>query len=56
VYRRAVAVYRLRDRTSPFSEWPQLQQDLLELARPAEPQWRLLVHKRMMSTYTVCRP
>jgi hypothetical protein len=56
VYRRAAAVYGLYDTCSRYSEWPQLQQDLLELARPGPAARRLLVHQRMMATYTICKP
>ncbi|GLC60041.1 hypothetical protein PLESTB_001566900 [Pleodorina starrii] len=53
VYSEVTALYATADRTSRFSEWRQLYDDLLRLAAPAAPRERLTTHQRMMRTYTV---
>jgi len=57
VYREAVRLYRLRDRSSRFSEWPLLHTDLLELARPAlQAGERLQLQQRMVRSYALFQP
>lgn len=57
VYCEAQAVYRLKDASSKFSDWPSLSADLVCLTDPAmPPAARLELHHRMMRTYTVLQP
>jgi hypothetical protein len=57
VYREAQAVYRLKDATSRFSDFPHLAADLVALADPAmSPGAKLALHARMLRTYAVLQP
>lgn len=53
VYCEAVLLYRTSDRTSRYSEWPQLQSDLVELASVVGADRKLAVLDRVMRTYKV---
>eukprot|EP00775_Hariotina_reticulata_P003229 gene3229-3506_t len=57
VYQEAQGLFRLKDRASRFSEWPQLQADLLEMAEPgASATAKLSLHSRMLRTYSLLQP
>ncbi len=53
MYCEVSALYATADRTSRYSEWRQLYDDLLRLGAPAPPRDKLATHQRMMRTYTV---
>lgn len=53
----AAAVYRLKDASSRYSDWPSLRDDLMRLTSPAMgPAARLELHRRMLRTYAVLQP
>ncbi|WIA16343.1 hypothetical protein OEZ85_013041 [Tetradesmus obliquus] len=57
VFREARAVYRLKDSSSRYSEWPHLQADLLSLVAPGVPAAsKLDLLTRMMRTYALLQP
>lgn len=53
MYSEVTALYATADRTSRFSEWRQLHDDLLRLAAADETRGLLATHQRMMRTYAV---
>lgn len=57
VYREVQALYRLKDSSSKYSDWPHLSADLLSMVGPNEPPAaKLELHKRMLRTYCVLQP
>lgn len=57
VYREAQALYRLKDSTSRYSDWPHMSADLLSMVEPSEsPAAKLELHRRMLRTYCVLQP
>jgi hypothetical protein len=57
VYREAQALYRLKDSSSRYSDWPHMSQDLLSMVDPAQgPAAKLDLHRRMLRTYYVLQP
>jgi hypothetical protein len=55
-HREAQRLYRLRDRSSRWSEWPQLAADLQSLASGAPPGQMLATLERMVKAYAVLQP
>jgi nuclear-control-of-ATPase protein 2 len=55
-HREAQRLYRLRDRSSRWSEWPQLAADLQSLASGAPPAQMLATLERMVKAYAVLQP
>ncbi|KAG2491029.1 hypothetical protein HYH03_010477 [Edaphochlamys debaryana] len=53
LYGELVALYARADRTSRFSDWRPLAEELLRLAAPGSAAERLAVHGRMVRTYSV---
>jgi len=57
VYREMQALYRLKDSSSRYSDWPHLSADLLSMVGPNEPPAaKLELHKCMLRTYCVLQP
>lgn len=57
VYREAQGLYRLKDSTSRYSDWPHLSADLLAMVEPSlAPAAKLDLHNRMLRTYCVLQP
>ncbi|CAD7697413.1 unnamed protein product [Ostreobium quekettii] len=53
VYVSCHRVYQDRDRTSEQSEWPTLEKELIDLARPLPPEKKIKICERMRTTYTI---
>jgi hypothetical protein len=57
VYREAQALYRLKDSSSRYSDWPHMSADLLSMVEPDQPPAaKLELHRRMLRTYCVLQP
>jgi hypothetical protein len=57
VYREAQALYRLKDSSSRYSDWPHMSADLVSMVDPTEaPAAKLALHGRMLRTYYVLQP
>lgn len=57
VYREAQALYRLKDSSSRYSDWPHMSADLLSMVEPEQPPAaKLELHRRMLCTYCVLQP
>jgi hypothetical protein len=56
-YREAQALYRLKDSSSKYSDWPHLRSDLFSLGQPEQSVGeKLELHRRMLRTYCVLQP
>jgi len=53
VQREAARVFRLRDASSHYSEWPHIQVDLLQLAQPGPAAAKLDLHRAMLRNYAL---
>lgn len=49
----AAQLFKRHDRTSRYSEWPRLKDDLRALALPASAEQHLAVHARMLRSFKV---
>jgi hypothetical protein len=57
VYKEAQALYRLKDSSSRYSDWPHMSADLLSMVEPDQPPAaKLELHRRMLRTYCVLQP
>lgn len=57
VYREAQGLYRLKDSSSKYSDWPHMSADLVSMAQPDQsPAAKLDLHRRMLRTYYVLQP
>lgn len=53
VYGEAYQLFRKHDLMSPHSEWPNLQQDLVELSSPLSVKQKMRITQRMLRVYTI---
>lgn len=55
LWRRAYSLFQAHDLSSSQSEWPNLRQDLVDLAGPGSLRVRLRVTKRALHVYSIFR-